>query len=332
MFSTELTRSWGLRHPLVQAPMAGVAGGALAGAVSATGALGMIGISAETPADWIAAQAALARPHGPFGLGLMTWAVARRPELLDAVLAERPFAVALSFGDPAPYVERVRAAGARLLCQVQDVATARQALAAGVDALVAQGTEAGGHTGAVGTLPLLQLVLEIGDAADLPVLAAGGIATGRGIAGVLAMGAAGAWVGTRFAATAEALGTDGAKQAILHADERQTVLTHVFDIVQGVPWPDEFPGRALRNAFTDRWHGREVALEAQLGEVRPAFDAARRREDYSEAHIYAGQAVGLVHELPSAATLVQRLLDEAAATLARSPALLTGPDPAPASK
>src|SRR5262245_47988200 len=148
MLSTAWTRAWGLRHPLVLAPMAGVAGGALAGAVSSTGALGMIGIASSTPADWIAGQAALARPHGPFGLGLMSWAVERRPALLDAVLAERPFAVALSFGDPAPYVARVHAAGARVVSQVQDVATARQAVAAGVDALVAQGTDAGGHTGA----------------------------------------------------------------------------------------------------------------------------------------------------------------------------------------
>jgi nitronate monooxygenase len=324
MLATEVTRSWGLRHPLVQAPMAGVAGGALAGAVSATGALGMIGIGSETPMDWIASQAALARPHGPFGMGLMTWAVERRPELLDAVLAERPFAVALSFGDPAPYAERVRAAGARLLCQVQDAATARQAVAAGVDALVAQGTDAGGHTGGVGTLPLLQLVLEIGSAAGVPVLAAGGIATGRGIAGVLAMGAAGAWVGTRFAATAEAMGTDGAKQAILQADERQTIHTHVFDVVQELPWPDEFPGRALQNAFTARWHGREDALQAQLGEVRPAFEAARRREDYTQAYVYAGQAVGLVHEVLPAAELVQRLLAEAEATLARCASLVVG--------
>ena len=112
MISTVLTQSWGLRYPLVQAPMAGAAGGRLAGAVSAAGALGMIGISGTTPTDWIAEQAALARPHGPLGFGLMVWALERRPELLDAVLAERPFAVSLTFGDPAPYVGRVQAAGA----------------------------------------------------------------------------------------------------------------------------------------------------------------------------------------------------------------------------
>ena len=105
------------------------------------------------------------------------------------------------------------------------------------------------------------------------------------------------------------------------------IHTHVFDIVQELPWPDQFPGRALQNAFTERWHGREDALRAQLGEVRPAFEAARRREDYSELYVYAGQAVGLVHEVPPAAELVQRLVDEAAALLARCPSLVVDSDP-----
>src|SRR5215211_4094104 len=123
MLSTFMTRAWGLQHPLVQAPMWGPAGGALAGAVSATGALGMIGVGPDTSPDWIATQAALARPHGPFGLGLLTWAVERRPALLHNVLAEQPFAVVLSFGDPAPYARQVQAAGVRLFSQVQDTAT-----------------------------------------------------------------------------------------------------------------------------------------------------------------------------------------------------------------
>jgi nitronate monooxygenase len=302
--------------------MAGVAGGALAGAVSAAGGLGMIGIGSATPADWIAREAAIARGHGPFGVGLMVWALDTRPDLLDLVLAERPSAVALSFGDPAPYVERVQAAGARVLSQVQDAATAHQALAAGVDALVAQGTEAGGHTGGVGTLPLLQIVLPLGEAAGIPVLAAGGIGNGRGIAGVLAMGAAGAWIGTRFAATVEAQGSDAAKQAILRADETRTVQTHVFDIVQGLPWPDPFPGRALTNAFTARWHGREDDLRARLGEVRPAFEAARAGGDLSEAYVYAGQVAGLIDDIVPAATLLERLMSEAEQVLSRAAALL----------
>jgi nitronate monooxygenase len=322
MLTTAITERWDLRHPLVAAPMAGVAGGALAGAVSATGALGMLGVGSTTPLDWIAAEAAVARACGPFGIGLMSWAVDRRPELLDAALAERPFALSLSFGDFAPYAERARADGVRVIGMVQDVATAQRAIAAGVDALVAQGTDAGGHTGAVGTLPLLQLVLQVAVPAGIPVLAAGGIATGCAIAGVLAMGAAGAWVGTRFAATREAMGSDAAKAAMLRAHETDTVLTHVFDIVQRAPWPDEFPGRALQNAFTTRWHGREATLQADLDAVSERFEAARRRDDYSEANVYAGQAVGLVQEIPSAGDLVQELVDEAEAYLRRCSGLV----------
>jgi nitronate monooxygenase len=139
------------------------------------------------------------------------------------------------------------------------------------------------------------------------------------------MGAAGAWVGTRFCATVESTGTEGAKRRILEADETQTVHTHVFDIVQGFPWPEEFPGRALSNAFSERWHGREEELEAGLATVRADFEKAQRRGDYSEAHVYAGQAAGLVRDLPSAGELVERLSAEAEAYLGeRCTALLGG--------
>ncbi|HEV2742149.1 MAG TPA: nitronate monooxygenase [Rubrobacter sp.] len=313
MISTDLTRLLGVRHPIVSAPMAGWSGGELAGAVSAAGAFGMIGVGSGTPTDWVSGQAEIARRHGPFGVGLMSWALERRPELLDAVLAEEPDAVSLSFGDPTPYVERVREAGAVVMSQVQDAEKAERAVEAGVDVLVAQGTDAGGHTGRVGTMPLLQRVLEIGERAGIPVLAAGGIGTGRGVAGVLAMGASGAWIGTRFCATAESTGTEAAKRLILGADETSTVHTRVFDLVQNIPWPEEFPGRAIRNSFSDRWHGRETQLEEQRPAVSSEFEATRG--DYAEDFVYAGQAAGLVEDIPSAGELVGRLRAEAEARL-----------------
>ena len=293
--------------------MAGWSGGELAGAVSAAGAFGMIGVGSGTPTGWISGQAETARRHGPFGVGLMSWALERRPELLDAVLAERPAAVSLSFGDPAPYVERVREAGAVVMSQVQDAEKAERAIEVGVDVLVAQGTDAGGHTGRVGTMPLLQRVLEIGERAGLPVLAAGGIGTGRAVAGVLAMGASGAWIGTRFCATAESTGTEEAKRLILHADETATVHTRVFDLVQNIPWPEEFAGRAIRNSFSDRWHGREAQLKEQRSSVSSEFESTRG--DYAEDFVYAGQAAGLVEDIPSARELVERLMAEAEARL-----------------
>jgi nitronate monooxygenase len=311
VISTPLTQLFGIRHPIVSAPMAGWSGGELAGAVGEAGGLGMIGVGSATPTDWVRDQANKARVRGPFGIGLMGWALEGRPELLEATLAEEPAAVSISFGDPAPYADEVREAGVFLMSQVQDAEKAERAVEAGVDVLVAQGTDAGGHTGSVGTMPLLQRVLEIGDAAGKPVLAAGGIATGRGIAGVLAMGAAGAWIGTRFCATRESLEDDKAKQRILEATETGTVHTRVFDLTQRIPWPEEFPGRALRNGFTARWHGREEVLRTHLSSAAMELREARERGDYSEAYIYAGQAAGLVNDLLPAGELVERLAAEA---------------------
>jgi nitronate monooxygenase len=153
--------------------------------------------------------------------------------------------------------------------------------------------------------------LEIGGEAGIPVLAAGGIATGRGVAGVLAMGAAGAWIGTRFCATKESLGSESAKKRLLESGETGTVHTRVFDLAQGIPWPEEFPGRALRNDFTDRWHGREGELSENASEARESLREAASREDFSEGYIYAGQSVGMVSDIPVAGELVWRLSSEA---------------------
>lgn len=326
MLSTELTRAFGLRHPIVQAPMANWAGGELAGAVSAGGGLGMLGVGGTTPEGWIPEQADLVRPHGPFGIGLLIWVLETRPGLLDEALAARPSAVSVHAGDPTPYIPRIKEAGARVFCQVNTGEGAERAAEAGADFLVAQGTDAGGHTGSVGTMPLLQRVLEIGAAAGLPVLAAGGLATGRALAGVLAMGATGAWIGTRFCATVESTGTEEAKRRILEADETRTVHTRVFDIVQGFPWPEEFPGRAISNAFAERWHGREEELRTRLSEARAGFQEAQKRGDYSESMVYAGQAAGLVRDLPPAGELVERLATEAETCLGERCDALLGTD------
>src|ERR687897_359727 len=144
MLSTELTRTFGLKHPIVSAPMANWSGGVLAGAVSAGGGLGMIGVGSATPEAWIAEQANLARPHGPFGIGLLIWALESRPELLDAALGPQPSAVSVHAGDPTPYVARIKEAGAKVFCQVNNGNSAVRAAEAGVDFLVAQGTAGGG--------------------------------------------------------------------------------------------------------------------------------------------------------------------------------------------
>lgn len=306
---TPLTRLLGLDRPFVGAPMAGPAAGALAHAVSAAGGLGTIGVGSAATTEFVRDEAAIAGDGGvPFGIGLMAWAVQRRPELLDAAVAAHPALVSVSFGDVAPCVAPLHDAGIVVASQVHDVAEAKHAVRAGVDLIVAQGTDAGGHTGRVGTLPLLQLVL---DAVDRPVLAAGGIATARGVGAALAAGAAGVWVGTALLASPETASSDAARAAIVQARETDTVLTSVFDVAQQIPWPAGWAGRALVNEMTAEWHGREVELAAVAPEVAERIRSAAREGDYRRAYLYAGQGVGAVTRIRPAAEIVAELCDGA---------------------
>jgi nitronate monooxygenase len=297
----------GIAQPILNAPMTPQSGGALARAVTDAGGFGMLGFDEGEDVASLREQVRLARGDGRrFGIGLVRWVLDARPELLDLALEAKPELVSISFGDPGPYVARFHAAGIRVASQVQSKTLAETALAAGVDLLVAQGTEGGGHTGRVGTLPLLQVVLDL--AGDVPVIAAGGIATGRGLAAVLAAGAAGAWIGTPFLAAAEARNSDAARARLIASDETQTVLTRTFDRVQHKAWPREFPGRALRNAFTERWDGREDEMTA---EAEAEFAAARARGDFDVAQLYAGQTVAFVTRVEPAAAIVKRIARDA---------------------
>ena len=311
---TPLTERLGVPFPIIGAPMAGISHGALARAVTEGGGLGMIGVGSTDRAELIAREARIASDGGRlrFGVGLMAWALDDRPELLEQTMAAKPALVSVSFGSPAPYVERLHEAGITVASQVQSTARALAAVDAGVDIIVAQGTEAGGHTGTVGTLPLIQLVLE---AVDAPVVAAGGIATPRGVAAALAAGAAGVWVGTCLLACPESASRAQARDKVLAADETETILTRVFDVAQGIGWPETFAGRALRNRFTDAWHGREEELDGD-GDARRLLADARATGDYDTAYIYAGQAVGLVHRPVPAAQLVRNLGEGASSLLA----------------
>jgi nitronate monooxygenase len=310
MLTTPLTAQWGLRYPIVNAPMTPAAGGALARAVSDGGGLGMIGVSETWGAADIELHCRTARADDPlrkFGIGFIGWALERQPNLLDAAIAQCPHLVSISFADPTPYVAKVHANGILLAAQVQSRADAELALRAGVDLLVAQGTEAGGHTGDVSTLLILQIVLGL---TSRPVLAAGGIATAPGLAAVLAAGAAGAWIGTPFLLAAEADVSDAARARIGAADETQTILTGLFDNLQHLPWPKRFRGRVLRNEFATRWHGHEAEALADPA-LLEAYNEAKRTGNYDIAHIPAGQSAGLLSGFVTAARLVQSLGDGA---------------------
>lgn len=310
MLKTFLTRELGLKYPLISAPMASVCGGRLVNAVGLAGGLGILGLDARTSAEATRREIDAAkgdREEGRFGIGLMAWVLALRPEVLDLAIALKPELVSISFGSPRPYVKRLHQAGILVAAQVQDRASAIEAADAGVDLVVAQGTDAGGHTGRIGTMPLLQIVLE---SVQAPVLVAGGIASPSGVAAVLAAGADGVWIGTAFLVCPEAERKPEYVRRLLAATEQDTVLTHAFDRAQGSPWPDEFAGRALRNRLTDRWHGHEddIANDALALEE---YRRAREVGDYDIAQIYAGQAVGLLTAVRPAGEYIEWLMEGA---------------------
>ncbi|MEV0948438.1 nitronate monooxygenase [Rhodococcus sp. NPDC049939] len=305
---TWLTRTLGIEVPIFGAPMGGRAGGTLAGEVTKAGGLGLLGAAHYASPEWVAEETATARKIGGdnIGVGLMTWSLADNDSLLDAALAQNPQVVLLSFGDPAPYVDRVHDTGALVASQVNTVEDLRVVEAAGVDVVIAQGGEAGGHTGKIATLPLLQEIL---DATELPVLAAGGIATGRGLAAVLAAGADGAMVGTALLASPETIGPDYARSRVIAARSTDTIYTSVFDRARSQPWPQRWGGRALTNEFTSRWHD----SDAPEHELVAAYDPS----DPDHGVVYAGEAAGLVTSERPAGVVVRQIAADAERLLHR---------------
>lgn len=321
MIATALTELFGLQYPVVLAPMGGVSGGGLAAAVSKAGGLGLVGSGYGDPA-FLSAELERVRAATdlPWGVGFITWSL--RPEVLALALEAGPRVVMLSFGDPRPHVDAIKRAGCVLICQVQGVAEAIAAQAAGADLIVAQGTEAGGHGAARGTLPLVPAVVDA--VAPTPVLAAGGIADGRGLAAALTLGAQGALVGTRFYAAAESLATAAAKTRLVAGEGHETVRTRVFDIVRGYDWPVPYTGRALRNAFTTRWDGHEDELVAALADERPRYWRASEDADHDTAVVWASEAIDLITAIKPAAEIVAEIGEGAERALRAAAARLRG--------
>jgi nitronate monooxygenase len=231
-------------------------------------------------------------------------------------------AVMLSFGDPSPFTGRIRDAGCKIICQVQTLAQAKEAAAAGADVIIAQGRDAGGHSGTTrGTMGLVPAVVDA--VAPIPVVAAGGIADGRGLAAALALGAAGVSMGTRFTASRESLWDLAMKAATLAAGGDQTEQTRVFDVVRGAPWPAIYPGRALRNAFSARWNGREDEPAADQQAQEKAW-LATAANNFSSRVVWTGEGVDLIDDMPSAAEIIERIVARAAETLARGARLVHG--------
>ncbi|MEZ4731334.1 MAG: nitronate monooxygenase [Caldilineaceae bacterium] len=321
MIHTRLCDLLTINHPILNAPMGGTAIGALAAAVSNAGGFGMIGGTSGGGPDWLRTQIHTAREKTtrPFGVGFIS-SFPGIDDLVQVALDEGVAVINHSFADPTPYVAAAQARGVRIFAQVQSVAQAQRAAKAGVDAIIAQGTEAGGHTGVAGTLALVPAVVDA--VGDLPVLAAGGIADGRGLAAVLMLGAVGASLGTRFVASEEWGGGAWEQQAVLAATADDTIRTALYDQVRGAPFPAGIADRVLRNQFNSTWEGRTTEINAQRAELQQVLEQGAQAQDPAVVDISAGVAVGLIRALEPAGVIVQRLVAEAEALLRQRSALL----------
>ena len=320
MLRTRICELLGIEHPIISAPMAGAATAELAAAVSEAGGLGIIGAGFNSP-DWLREQirAVRDRTNRPFGVGFIS-SFPGLKELVQVALEERVPVVSHSFADPTLYIPAAHEAGIKVLAQVQKVSHAKIVALAGVDAIAAQGTEAGGHTGHSGTLPLVPAVVDI--AGDIPVIAAGGIADGRGLVAVLMLGAEGAFIGTRFVASRESARQEWEKFRVTQAGADDTVLTKAYDLALGLAFPKDIGGRVIRNDFNAEWHGRDGEVVEHRDELSSQLEAAAQASDPNIAPVYAGNAVGLFSTIEPAGEIVRRIVEEAEAILHTRPRVL----------
>jgi nitronate monooxygenase len=310
---TAFTELMAVDLPIASAPMGGSAGGRLAAAVSEGGGLGLVGGDVGNR-EWLNRELTLvaAATRRPWGVGFLTWAVSIAA--VEQALGFEPAAIMLSFGDPRPFLPTIRAAGVPVILQVTDIEEARQAVDLGADVIVAQGTEAGGHGAARGrsTLPFVPVVVDL--AGDIPVLAAGGIADGRGVAAALALGAAGALVGTRFQATPEALVDPRILAAVLEGQSEDTERSTVLDVVRGSTWPSRYTGRTLSHPVLDAWRGREAELAADES-AKQAYARGVADGELPPLPVWAGEGLDLITSPVPARDLVVALADECARTI-----------------
>lgn len=295
--------------------MALASGGALAAAVTNAGGLGFVG-GAYGDADWIA-QALKDAANARVGCGLITWKLAENPDVLTQVLACKPAALFLSFGDPSPFVDEIKAANVPLICQVQTLRDAQNAAGIGADMIVAQGAEAGGHGEHRATMTLVPEVADwlAANAPDVLLLAAGGIADGRGMAASLMLGADGVLVGSRLWASDESLAHPNMVNAAIAATGDHTIRSTVMDVARGLGWPERYTARVLQNAFTDQWHGDLDGLLANATAEATRWAAAWNTGDTDIANTFVGEAAALIHARAPAGHIINEIVSEAEALL-----------------
>ncbi len=312
MIRTPLCNLLGIEHPIALGGMPTLFNSPeLAAAVSSAGGIGILGItrlSREQVPEYAAAVRALTEK--PFGLNaLIAFA---DEDVFSAALETKPAVISLAWPrkdqDLRPWISRAHAAGCKVTFMAAEVSEAIRGAEAGADVIVAQGSEGGGHVGWMAMSVLVPMVVDA--VAPVPVMAAGGIADGRGLAAALAYGAQGVLLGTRFLASEESGLHPNYKRAIVDSDGHDTVLTEIPDLVAGQVWPGAM-SRVQRNRFIERWMGREWALRQAPSEVSKAIGEARQTGDPDEAPLFFGQDAGLVKDVPLAAEIVSRIASDA---------------------
>jgi len=323
MLRTRICALLGIEHPIVLGGMGNATSPELVAAVSTAGGLGVLGATRQNPEELARDAAAIrAATTRPFGLNLLLFM--ERPGQYEALLAARPKVISTAWAaleqDLGSYVARAHAVGALAMHMISTVAEAKVAARAGMDIIVAQGTEGGGHIGLIGTMPLVPMVVSA--VAPIPVLAAGGVADGRGLAAALALGADGVLLGTRFLATDESPIAKGFKQAILDSDGHDTLVTDIPDVASGNTWPGAYV-RVRRNRFIEEWMGRDNELRRRRVEVSAQLREAARAGDPDRGAVMIGQTAGLIDRVEPAADLVRQISRDAEAVLReRLPSLL----------
>ena len=313
---TRVCEVLGIEHPVALGGMASGTNPELVVAVSNAGGLGAMGCAGRSP-EQIASLASTIRAgvaDKPFGLNLLLFLA--REESVQAVLDARPAVVATAWPeanfDLRGLFVRAHQVGARVTHMVSTVHEAVRAAEAGADIIVAQGTEGGGHVGVMGTMVLVPQVVRA--VAPVPVLAAGGIADGAGLAAALVLGAEGVLLGTRFLATPEAPLPESFKQAICASDGHDTLLTELPDVIAGNVWPGAY-ARTLRTPFIQQWLGREGEVRQRRRELQGSTVRARETGDVNNGVLLIGQDAGLIGSVEPAGELVGRIVREAEAIL-----------------
>jgi len=297
----------GIQLPIFQAGMSSYTTPELVAAVSNAGGLGIIGGLSREP-DELREEIRKVREltSRPFGVNHVVSQL--DPDAIDVTIELRVPVLSLAWGKVGEIVRRAHDAGMKVIHQVNTPEEAGRAASDGADVIVAQGGEGGGHVGAMSTLALVPQVVDVVN--GVPVLAAGGIADGRGLAAVLMLGAQGALIGTRFLATPEARGRGHSKDVILNALGSQTVASKFFDDVLGLRWPGALV-RSIRNPLLDRWAQRQQDWALAADQIRPSLEAALAAGDF----VLAGESAGLIHDIVPAGELVARIAREAEALL-----------------